>query len=662
MKNYLSILGHLILLVTVGFLTACNEEDEILLPENELVANAGEDQAVVKNSEVLLDGSASIDGNGKSFNYLWNIKSMPDSSSAVIEKADSVKAIFTADVEGIYIIELTIAQNTGSSTDEVMITVQATDPGPGEPEPAAIFLDEDITTNTTLVDIFQDEQPDYIVTEDILVTANLTIEPGVIIAFEEDKGMGIYSEGSLIAKGVHSDKISFIGKESGKGYWKGLLINSNNENNQLDYVVIDGGGSSEYSEMYGIKGNLLLAGSSISASVIKITNSTISNSDGYGLYLAGASYLIEFGANKFEWNEFSAAYIPANQLHMIDFYTDFSEFNGYNGVMTSGVVDKDFPVQWKKLNFRYYVVGPIIIKSGIEIEPGAYFIIHPDASIQVLDEGYLNSVGTPDQKIVFTTTSMPYYWGGILVNTTSELNQFVYTEISYGGNTVFPNMMYAGNLVSEFGKMKIENSTIQHGRGYGIVVNSGHQVNQDVVQKNTFFSLPNGKIYPEVLNDPDYPSLIGEWVDGWSLNNNHLTVTDNLYDATTSTWFGGAIDPWSMEEQKGFGLKITEDGEFSWTIAERHIFAPECNSYSAEQINGKVTYNNIEMTFTQDYWRSKFVNSCDEKQNVDTEIEPFTHILRYEINKVYDMFSGEMNWELKFYNADNSTFSFYRKG
>ena len=662
MKKYLSILNAFILLITVGYLMSCNEDDETIHPINKLVAKAGEDQTVVKNSDVLLDGSESIDANGKSFSYQWVIKSMPDSSTAVIARADSSKATFIADVEGNYIVELTITQNSWSSTDEVVIIAQAIDPGPGEPEPTAVVIDEDITNDLILVDLFEDEQPDYIITADINVSAVLTIEPGVIIAFEADKGMVIDQQGSLIARGTFNKNIKFVGKEGSQGFWKGLLIHSNNENNEISYAIIDGGGSSTYDELPELGGNLLLAGSNVSASAIKIINSTIRNSGSYGLYLAGASYLNEFGANKFEGNKFTAAYIPANQLHKIDLHTDFSVSNGYNGVMTGGIVHQDSHILWRKLNSRYFVTSDIIIKSGVEIEPGAYFTMHPDAAIQVIDDGYLKAVGTAEQKIIFTTTSMPYYWGGILVNTSSEFNQFIHTEVSHAGNRVFPNMMYAGNLVSENGKMKIENSTIKDGRGYGIVVNNALQVNQDVVEKNTFFSLPHGNIYPEILNTPHLPSLVGDWVDGWSLNNGYLTPTTNLYDITTSTWFGGADEPWNIEEQQGFGLKITAEGTFTWTIVEKHIFVPECNSYSAEQINGNITFNSSEVTFAQNFWRSKFVNSCNASENIDTEVEPFTHVLRYEINKVYDLFTGDMSWELKFYNPDNSSFSYYRKG
>jgi hypothetical protein len=71
------------------------------------------------------------------------------------------------------------------------------------------------------------------------------------------------------------------------------------------------------------------------------------------------------------------------------------------------------------------------------------------------------------------------------------------------------------------------------------------------------------------------------------------------------------------------------------------------------------TENHVEFEMT--YWRSKFMNSCDASQNVDTEVTPFGFGLPYEINKGYNAVNGGTFWELKFTNPDGSTFSFYRK-
>ena len=51
----------------------------------------------------------------------------------------------------------------------------------------------------------------------------------------------------------------------------------------------------------------------------------------------------------------------------------------------------------------------------------------------------------------------------------------------------------------------------------------------------------------------------------------------------------------------------------------------------------------------------------DATQNVDITVTPQEIELPYEINRLYDLITGEGYWELKFKNPDGSTFSYYRK-
>ena len=85
-----------------------------------------------------------------------------------------------------------------------------------------------------------------------------------------------------------------------------------------------------------------------------------------------------------------------------------------------------------------------------------------------------------------------------------------------------------------------------------------------------------------------------------------------------------------------------------------------CESWSAEYITGTASIASDEIIFHQNFWRSKFVNSCDPSQNVDMEVTPSDIPLTFKIEKMYDVFSGEEYWQLKFTNPDGSTFSFFR--
>ncbi|MFP4092648.1 MAG: hypothetical protein ACLFUB_19935 [Cyclobacteriaceae bacterium] len=96
-------------------------------------------------------------------------------------------------------VELRIANETGESRDEVTITAEAAT----TPPPVSVIIDGDITEDRVLENIIDDpEQADYIVTTLVNVGAKLTIQTGVKVVFEEDKGLTVQSSGKIIANGT----------------------------------------------------------------------------------------------------------------------------------------------------------------------------------------------------------------------------------------------------------------------------------------------------------------------------------------------------------------------------------------------------------------------------------------------------------------------------
>jgi hypothetical protein len=282
----------------------------------------------------------------------------------------------------------------------------------------------------------------------------------------------------------------------------------------------------------------------------------------------------------------------------------------------------------------------------------------PGTAIHVTDYGYLQAVGSEASKIVFTSTTPEVYWKGIYVNTYSENNKFSYCEIANAGADKIAGAEHAGNIVlGHAGIVVIENSVIKNGLGYGVVAKTISQVNANMTTVNTFIALQKGIVFPEIPDPTPLPSLAGVWLDEWSFNKDYKNIHDNFYNADTQTWFGGADDPWAAE--KGIGILFDDNQNFTWLIAE-HSPMTGCESWSSEYITGTTTVAANEITFHPDYWRSKFINSCDPSQNVDTEVTPSDIPLTYKIEKMYNVFSGAEYWELKFTNSDGSTFSYFR--
>ena len=88
------------------------------------LANAGPDAEGFVGVPVMLDGSASSDGDGDPLTYSWTLTSIPPGSTATLDDATLVQPSFTPDLLGDYTAQLIVNDGNGDSApDEVTITV-----------------------------------------------------------------------------------------------------------------------------------------------------------------------------------------------------------------------------------------------------------------------------------------------------------------------------------------------------------------------------------------------------------------------------------------------------------------------------------------------------------------------------------------------------------
>lgn len=116
MKFRLSLIGSLVL-------SACTTETAV-----RPVSEAGDDQVVLRDSTVFLDGSDSQDSDGSILSWTWTLLSAPSYSTAALveDPDDPSKVQFQADRDGVYTISLQVRDSDGldSVPDIVRVTAQ----------------------------------------------------------------------------------------------------------------------------------------------------------------------------------------------------------------------------------------------------------------------------------------------------------------------------------------------------------------------------------------------------------------------------------------------------------------------------------------------------------------------------------------------------------
>lgn len=90
------------------------------------VADAGPDQNVKTGSRVTLTSAASIDADSEITEYRWEVISVPENSAVVLENDSDIETSFTPDLEGAYIIALSVKDEESWSAKSFVTIIAST--------------------------------------------------------------------------------------------------------------------------------------------------------------------------------------------------------------------------------------------------------------------------------------------------------------------------------------------------------------------------------------------------------------------------------------------------------------------------------------------------------------------------------------------------------
>ncbi|MEO0573606.1 MAG: right-handed parallel beta-helix repeat-containing protein, partial [Bacteroidota bacterium] len=323
---------------------------------------------------------------------------------------------------------------------------------------------------------------DYVVDCAISVVGNalLTIEPGVIIAFEgQDSGIFTSEGGGIKAIGTQENPIHFIGASGNRGVWKGIYFGSNHPENRLEYVTVRHAGRSA-SGQSNEKGAIQL--NRREDSKASIVNCTIEENDGYGLVVTDESELDEFSNNTISSNELAPVMLFFNQLGSLDSDSDYQgNGNDYIEIRENEIENKEVGISSINVNYRFVESKKYNINNNVTIEAGTTLEFTNGAGIRLGEQssdcattsGSLNATGTLESPIRFHgATNGKGTWLGLGFNSSSPNNKLIYCEVSGGGADKLYNAsdFFANITIQCESRLTIQNTTISNSGEYGIYV------------------------------------------------------------------------------------------------------------------------------------------------------------------------------------------------
>lgn len=473
-------------LIAITVSWSCGEKEKTPAPAAGLKAEAGADQDVIPNNPVALDGSASTGEATKTFG--WKLLKKPALSQVNFGAASQEKFSFTPDIVGYYEIELTVADKAQQSTDKLTVKAEYTEP---------IILDKSITADTRLFDRFIDAvKPDYLVTKDILVSAALSIDRGVNISFERDKGISIDERGAVLSLGSDEQRISFTGLQAQRGFWAGIRLFSPGSANTFEFTDIQFAGSKI--AFTNTKAGLALFGNNKAQVALK--DCKFHQNGGFGLYVQNGSVLRQFARNSFSGQAEAGLLIDAYNASALDSKSSFSGTNGRDVVEISSSDIKDIQnVVWPAFEdgTPYRLLGNMAIETGWTLSPGVVLEAARDAMISVNRNGYLSAKGTATKKVAFKgATGNNANWRGIIFYSNSNQNFLENAEINgAGSSTIVSGQKAAVTAYGKGAKLTIVNSQISQSGGHAIMYTSDADINNNAEAANTFSGISQKNLF-----------------------------------------------------------------------------------------------------------------------------------------------------------------------
>ena len=333
---------------------------------------------------------------------------------------------------------------------------------------------------------------DYLITCDMAVNADITIMPGVTIAFATDAGIVIRETGSFKAEGTATQPITFTGQDAVKGSWRGVIVYSNDPKNIFDHCVIEHAGGIAHNSN-GDRGAFIVW----AEGRLSLTNSIIRQSASHGFNANYSDATLELGGNTITENDGAPLYIVYNY---VDVPSSSDSYLG-NAITRILVKSRGRTIKqsktWRKVNVDYQVTeatSVTVSENGVlTIEPGISIYFDAGCQIHVNDQAALSAQGTEAQPISFKgTTAVNGSWIGLDFGfTDNALNSLQYVTIENAGGSGAEGAIYMWAQP----KLTVQNSTIRNSGSCGFFAAATGDENINLTTNAVVFENNTGADY-----------------------------------------------------------------------------------------------------------------------------------------------------------------------
>lgn len=304
------------------------------------------------------------------------------------------------------------------------------------------------TSDAVLVD--RNDGVDYVCNCDVDISSGtFRIEPGVVIEFTSEGGLSVTGNAVIKMIGTASDPIVLRGTSNTPGSWKGVRIITEENGNELSHVQVLNAGSRYFmgvtaGSSYEDKAAVVVEGKA------KITNTTVSGSDGLGIAFLSSATSLGFSDNSISQGKGFPLFIYAGQLNntSLSSCSFINNTKNYIGIYSQSSNEEVYEeVDFIQTPVPYYSIKGLSFLNKTTMAEGTTLVMANNTGIYVQGNEYLKINGTASKPVVIRGESaLAGFWRGLLVNTNNPENVFNYLNISDGGSEELGIMPKKANL------------------------------------------------------------------------------------------------------------------------------------------------------------------------------------------------------------------------